>query len=67
MNPQPSDLTACSYVLGSYSETAPDVWQLTPEQGLEIGGAILLVWAIAWGFRMVTRVINLDEGRNEDA
>lgn len=32
--------------------------QLTEQQGLEIGGAILVVWAVAWGIRQVILVIN---------
>jgi len=56
--PQPADFTTCTLVAGSYSELSVDVWQITPAQGAEIGMEIMLVWAIAFGFRMVARVIS---------
>lgn len=32
-------------------------FSLTAEQGAQVGGAILLVWAVAWTIRAVARVI----------
>lgn len=34
------------------------VLDLTPEQGTQIAGAIILVWAIGWGFRQLGRQIS---------
>lgn len=39
--------------------------QLTPQQGLEIGAAILGVWAVGWVFRQVIAVINVPESTEE--
>jgi len=33
---------------------------LTAEQGGAVAGAIMLVWACAWAFRMVIRALNSD-------
>lgn len=63
--PQPVDFSTCSLVVGSYSELSADLFQITPAQGAEIGGSILLIWAIAWAFRMVVRSIVIVDERNE--
>lgn len=63
VNPQPSDLSACSLVAGSYSETVSELMQISPEQGASISAAIMLVWAVAWVFRQIIRTLNV--GKNE--
>lgn len=51
-----------SFVIPSCSEvTETSMWEITPAQGAEIGGAILLVWAIAWVFRALSRALSTDE------
>lgn len=37
--------------------------QLTPAEGAQIAGAILLVWAAGWGIRMVIRVVNSGDSK----
>lgn len=61
LSPQPSDLSSCQMVVGSYSEINSDVMQLTPEQGALVAGAILTLWAIAWVFRMLARTLNVGD------
>lgn len=61
VDPQPADTSACGLVLVSGLEAASSPWALTPEQGSEIGGAVLLVWALAYVFRVLIRVLNVDE------
>lgn len=34
--------------------------QLDAADGAAIGGAILLVWAVGWAFRMLIRALNVD-------
>ncbi|AEV26905.1 hypothetical protein ACLSSQ_09155 [Azospira sp. APE16] len=58
---QPADLTACSLVVMSGSEfvsAQASPWNLTPEQGSQIGGAILVLWALAWVFRILAGMLN---------
>lgn len=56
---------ACTdYILLSASDWQAQqspLWQLTPEQGSEIAGAILMVLAIAYVFRLVIRAYDIDE------
>ena len=61
VDPQPVDTSACGSVLVSGLEAASSPWSMTPEQGSEIGGAVLLVWALAYVFRAVARALNVDE------
>lgn len=47
-------------------ELGNNPWSITPEQGALIGGAILLVWAAAWVFRTLIRLLlTSDEERND--
>ncbi|MFV0678268.1 hypothetical protein [Variovorax sp. tm] len=39
--------------------------QISEQQGLVIGAAILGVWAVAWVFRQVISVINVPEATQE--
>lgn len=58
----PDSCTA--YIIQSYSDWLAQqspLWQLTPEQGSEIAGAILMVLAIAYVFRLVIRAYDIDE------
>lgn len=42
-------------------ELGNNPWSITAEQGAQIGGAILLVWAAAWVFRALIRLLSTDE------
>jgi len=63
-NPQPTDINTCVYVIAQPAEVQPALWAMTAEQGTTIGTAIMLVWAIAWGFRAVIRVLSTDDSQN---
>jgi hypothetical protein len=43
-----------------YSAVSQSPLNLTPEQGALIGSAILLTWAMAWGWRALEQVISDD-------
>lgn len=40
--------------------------QLSPEEGAQIAGAVLLVWATGWGIRMVARALNSADAKVEN-
>lgn len=51
-----------SFVVPSCSEvTSPSMWDITAAQGAQIGAAILLIWAVAWVFRALSRTLSTDE------
>lgn len=52
---QPAEYTTCTYLLVQPTELENQVFNLTSSQGLEISGAIALVWAVAFGFRMAIK------------
>lgn len=51
-------ISACTVTV-QHEITTP-ILNLTMEEGAQISGAILLVWATAFGIRMVLRVLNID-------
>lgn len=61
VDPQPVDTAACGLVIVSGLEAHSSPWALTLEQGSQVGGAILAVWALAFVFRVVIRSLNVDE------
>lgn len=60
-SPQPADLSTCTYVVGNYSEFSSGLTQISPEQGAQIAGAILLIWAMGWVIRVIARSLNVGE------
>lgn len=67
--PSPPDYTLCSFVAITPQEfvslTTEGPFNLTPEQGSQIGGAILLIWAAAWVVRALSRTINASSSEKE--
>lgn len=49
--------SACTVTL----DLALPPFQLDTADGAAIGGAVLIVWAVAWGFRMVIRALHVDQ------
>lgn len=58
VTPQPADVSACGMVIVSADSVMNTPWALTPEQGSQIGASILLVWAVAFSFRMIVRALS---------
>jgi len=65
VEPQPVDLSNCSIVVGNYGEMSSELTRISPTEGAQIAGAILLVWAIGWAFRMVARSLNVDDKESQ--
>ena len=66
VQPQPADITTCTYVVGNYAEVANPWNQLTSADGALIGGAILVVWAVGYAFRVLIQFLKtLDEKETE--
>lgn len=43
---------------GAAASSSSDFWiTLTPDQGLEIGVAVMSLWSLAWAFRVLRRLI----------
>lgn len=60
MAPQPADFSTCTLVVVAGTEVAASPFAMTIEQGQQIGMAIMLACAVAWGFRLLARAINVD-------
>lgn len=59
VDPQPVDTSACVAVLAVPAELAPHPFVLTVEEGGLIGGAIMLLWASAFGLKMLRRSLDI--------
>jgi hypothetical protein len=61
VDPPPVDAYSCSMVVGSASEFASPLVQMSEADGLSIAAMIMGIWAIAWGFRQVADVLSSGE------
>lgn len=43
-------------------EFALPVLSLSPEEGAVISGAVLLIWAVGWGFRVLIQTLRNTDG-----
>lgn len=57
-NPQPADISTCTFVIGNYSEQVPDLLRLDEQGGIDIAVAVLGLLAVAYVFRALARAIN---------
>lgn len=58
VDPQPADLTTCTLVIPGPLEVASSPFVMSLEDGAAIGVAIFVVWAIAYGFRIIGRSLD---------
>lgn len=65
-NPQPVEYTSCTFILVNPTEISSEIFNLTAEQGSQIGTAIILVWAIAFAYRAAIHALKSDESENRN-
>ena len=56
--PQPTDYTACTYLLVQPSELQPQVFNLTVEEGVWLGFQLGLILLAGFTFRAIARALN---------
>jgi hypothetical protein len=62
LDPTHTDLSTCAYVIEDGSSNAwRELGNMSIEQAGQIGTAVGLVWAIAWGFKQLVRAVRVDE------
>lgn len=67
LDPTETNVTTCPYVVTTGAESGfASLFDLTPEEASLIAAAIALVWAIAWGFRLLGRHITHEERFNDE-
>jgi hypothetical protein len=59
--PQPTDYTACTYLLVQPSELQPQIFNLTAEEGVWLGFQLSLILVVGFIFRAVARALSTDE------
>lgn len=60
-NPQPADISTCTFVIGSYSEQVPDLLRIDEQGGIDIAVAVMTLLAVAYVFRALARAINFTD------
>lgn len=65
-NPQPDNVSDCLHILVNPTEISSEILNLTPVQGSQIGGAIILVWAIAFAYRAAIHALKTNESENQN-
>lgn len=62
MNPQPADKATCAMILLDGDEFSTWAWfnLLSLDDGAQIAGAVIALWAVAWAIRTVIRALNVD-------
>lgn len=61
------DIAGCVYVVQSGEELMQEPpWYLSVEEALAITTAVILVWAMAWGFKQVARTLRESNDENND-
>lgn len=61
VEPQPVSVIECGLVVSSGAAAVASPFHLTVEEGAQIGFAVLLIWALAYGFRLLARVGNFND------
>lgn len=61
-----SDLNTCAYVVQSGAEVGNSIADLTPAQGLEISVYVGALWALAWGFKQISKTLNIGDSHVEE-
>ena len=61
ITPQPADYTTCTNVLVSPTELAPQVFNLTAEEGVWLGFQLGLILVVGFTIRAVARALKTDE------
>lgn len=59
--PQPTDYTACTYLLVQPSELQPQIFNLTVEEGVWLGFQLSLILVAGFTFRAIARALNTGE------
>ena len=65
ISPQPADYTSCMYLLTQPAELQPEIWNISVEQGLEIGGYLALVLVTGYTFRALAQALKTDERKDD--
>ncbi|NMG45548.1 hypothetical protein GPA22_17680 [Aromatoleum toluvorans] len=65
VDPQPAEVSACALVVTSGADVLNSPFAFTPEQGSQIGGAILGVWALGYVFRILVRALSIGDKPEE--
>jgi hypothetical protein len=67
LDPSVTNPTTCAYVVETGAESfMGSLLTLTPEQALELSGAVGLLWAVAWVIREVVRFLREKENVSDD-
>jgi hypothetical protein len=65
LDAQNLNLTTCEMVVITGAEFDSELMNFTPSDALQVSGAVALLWALAWCFRVVRKSLSISEVSNE--
>lgn len=65
-DPQPIYTKDCNYILVQPQELPNELLQITPSEGVEIGGKLALVLLAGFTFRAIAKALNASDRSNEN-
>ena len=65
-NPQPVVVGDCFYILATPQELPTGIMNLTPAEGLRVGGLLTLVLVAGFSIRAMARALNIYEGSQNE-
>ena len=65
-SPQPTVIGDCIYILATPRDLPTGIMNLTPAEGLHVGGLLSLVLVAGFSIRAMARALNVNEGVQND-
>jgi len=67
LDPTETNLSACPYAVSTGTESLlGQLAEIEPGDALVISLHVAAVWAIAWGFRLITKAVDYSFGETKD-
>lgn len=64
--PAQTDISQCAYTIEDGSSTAwRELGNMSMANAQQVGVAVIVVWAIAWGFKQIARTIKTTDTNSE--
>lgn len=66
-NPQPTETSGCTYLMVQPNEIPMAFMNMSPEDGLQVGGLLALVLVVGFTFRAIARALDVNISNNGDS
>lgn len=67
VSPQPATINGCTFLIVQPNEIPTAFMNLTPEDGLKVGGLLATVLVVGFTFRAIAQALNVSFSNNGDS